>query len=381
MSLQTQDFTTLVQNQVAAAQAESASLLDFTTGSVLLSLIEANTSGVALWIQALILQLLAITRLSTSQGIDVDTWVGDFGLTRLPSVAATGTVTFSRFTDTAQAVILADPTPALSTQVQTPDGTQTFYVTIDSTNVNYNAALGGYVIQAGTPSIDVPVQDLAPGTGGNVAVGALSVLVTPTPFVDTVTNASTFSNGVNEETDAALRVRFVAYLASLSRATKSAIGYAITSVQQGLTYTLTENQHYAGGTDYGYFYVVVDDGSGTPSNDLIANVAASIELYRGATIAYGVFAPVVTTANVAMTITVGAGYIHDVVAAQVQAAIQIYINALPVGSTLFYTHVIAIAYETSAGITNVSNITINSGTSDITADQKHVIKAGTVTIS
>ena len=73
MPLQTQDFTTLVRNQVAAAQAESSALLDFSAGSVLLSIIEGNTSAVALWLQGLILQLLAVTRLSTSTDNDVDT--------------------------------------------------------------------------------------------------------------------------------------------------------------------------------------------------------------------------------------------------------------------------------------------------------------------
>lgn len=381
MPLQTQDFTTLVRDQVAAAQAESSSLLDFTTGSILLALIEANTSGVALWLQGLILQLLSVTRLATSQDDDVDSWVGDFGLTRLPAVPSTGQVTFARFTNTSQAVVLANATPSLSTQVQTADATQTFYVTIDTTNINYNSALGGYVIQSGTTSINVPVQALVSGSGGNVSAAAISTLITSTPFVDTVTNASPYSNGIDEETDAALRTRFVAYLASLSRATKTAIGYAINSVQQGLTYTLTENQNYANQTDYGYFYVVVDDGSGTPSSQLLSNVSAAIELYRGATIVYGVFAPIVTTANFALTITVSAGYIHDTVAAAVKAAIQTYINALPVGATLFYTQVISVAYDTSVGITNVTGLTLNSGTSDITADNQHVIKAGTGTVS
>lgn len=381
MPLQTEDFTTFVRDQVTAAQAESSALLDFTTGSILLALIEANTSGVALFLQALILQLLSITRLSTSQNEDADTWVGDFSLERLPSVPATGQVTFSRFTNTSQAVVLANAIPANSTQVQTADATQTFYVTIDTTNINYNSALGGYVIQAGTSSINVPVEAVVAGSGGNVAAAAISTLITPTPFVDTVTNASPFSNGIDEETDSAMKARFVAYIASLSRATKTAVSYAVSSVQQGLTFSHTENQNYAGQTSYGYFFVVVDDGSGTPSDALLASVSAAIELYRGDTIVYGVFAPVVTTANVNLTITVGSGYVHDTVAELVESAIQKYINSLSVGATLYYTQLIAVAYETSPGITNVSDLTINSGTSDLVADVKHVIKSGTVSVN
>lgn len=381
MPLQTQSYAQLVQNQVAAAQAESSSLLDFTTGSVLLSLIEANTSAVALWMQGLLLQLLAVTRLSTSTGNDVDTFVNDFGLTRLPAVAATGTVTFARFTATAQAVILADPTPANSTQVQTADGTQTFYVTIDTSNINYNASLGGYILTANTVSIDVPVQANTAGAGGNVASGAISVLTTPIPYVDTVTNASSFTTGLDQETDAALKARFVQYLASLARATKAAIGYAITSVQQGLTYSLTENELYNGDTNYGYFYVVVDDGTGTPPDQLLANVTAAVDQYRPCAVMFGVFAPIITTANVEMTIAVATGYTSSVIATDVQSAIESYINALGVGVSLPYTRLMQIAYDVSVGITEVSSVTLNSGTSDLTADNKHVIRSGTITIN
>lgn len=381
MALQTQDFTTLVSNQVAAAQAESTALLDFSTGSVLLALIEANTSAVALWLQALILQLLSVTRLATSQASDVDSWVGDFGLTRLPAVAATGTVTFSRFTNTQQAVIIANATPSLSTQVQTADGTQSFYVAIDTTNINYNAALGGYVIQAGTSSISVPVQANVAGSGGNVLTGAISTLITPTPFVDTVTNASPFTNGLNQELDAALKARFPLFIASLSRATKSAIGYAIQSTQQGLSYTLTENQSYAGQTEYGYFYVVVDDGSGNPPTQLLNNISSAIDQYRAASVTFGVFAPVVTTVNVVVTITVDANTTHSAAAVIVQNAISTYINSLAVGQTLYYTQLINAIYDADVDITNVTGLTLNGGTSDITADSKHIIKVGTITIN
>jgi uncharacterized phage protein gp47/JayE len=381
MPLQTQSYSQLVQNQVAAAQAQSSSLLDFTAGSVLLSLIEANTSGVALWEQGLILQLLAVTRLATSVGSDVDSFVGDFGLTRLPAVASTGLVTFSRFTNTAQAVVLANATPADSTQVQTADGTQTFYVTIDTSNPDYNSALGGYIITAGTTSIQVPVQANTAGAASNVAAGAISVLTTTIPYVDTVTNETTFSNGLDQETDDALKARFVAYLASLARATKTAIGYAINSVQQGLTYSLTENENYNGDTSYGYFYVVVDDGTGAPSDQLLENVNAAIDAYRACTVMFGVFAPIVVTADIEMTITVAAGYTEDVIAADVVTAIETYINALGVGVSLPYTRLMQIAYDVSPGITQVTGVTINSGTADLDATNQDVIRSGTVTVN
>ncbi|MFX7996843.1 baseplate J/gp47 family protein, partial [Acinetobacter baumannii] len=90
--------------------------------------------------------------------------------------------------------------------------------------------------------------------------------------------------------DTALRTRFIAYVASLSKATKNAVGYAITSLKQGLVYSLVENQTYAGATQYGYFYVVVDDGTGSPSSTLLATVANAIDAVRPLTSTFGVFA-------------------------------------------------------------------------------------------
>ena len=55
------------------------------------------------------------------------------------------------------------------------------------------------------------------------------------PGIDSVTNASGTQNGIDAEPDAAFRVRFVDFIASRSRATLSSIGYAVSSIQQGLS--------------------------------------------------------------------------------------------------------------------------------------------------
>ena len=223
---QTFSFSQLVSNIAAVVQGAASSLVNFTPGSILLSVAQA-TSAVVLWLQAIILQVLTLTRASTSQGSDLDSFMADFGLARLAATFATGQVTFARFTATQQAVV------PIGSTVQTSDGSQNFTVTIDTTNSAYNASLGGYALISGTPSISVPVRDTVAGSGGNVQAAAIAVITTPIPGVDTVTNAAPYTNGIDAETDAALRIRFVAYLASLSKATRAAIGYAITSVQQG----------------------------------------------------------------------------------------------------------------------------------------------------
>jgi hypothetical protein len=372
MAISTRDFATFVRDQVTSIQASSSRLVNFTVGSILRALVEAN-SAVGLWFQGLIIQLFAAMRASTATDSDLDTWMADFGVIRLTAVAANGNVTFSRFTPTMQALI------TFGSLVKTADGSQSYTVAADTTNPAYTSS--GYVIAASTSSLTVPVVASTAGAAGNALTGQVTVLGQAIQYVDTVTNAANFANGAEAETDVQLRARFILYLASLAKATKGAVGDAITSVKAGATYSFVENQQYSGATDYGYFYVVVDDGTGTPTSDFLNSVSNAIEAVRADGIRFGVFAPVVENATVVMTATIAAGY--DAVATKALAAATVtsYINSLQLGQALPYTRLAQIAYDASPGITNITGVTLNSGTSDLAATSKQVVKAISVTVN
>lgn len=374
MAITFKDFNTLVSDQVASLQAGARILLDYTVGSVIRSIVEANAS-IALWMQSLMASLLQAMRASTAVASDLDSWMADYGVTRLAAAFASGNVTFSRFTTTQQAVV---PVGAV---VQTADGSQKFTVTLDSTNAAYSAGLGGYVIGIGVASVNVPVLAQTAGILANVVIGGINSIAGSIVGVDTVSNASAFTSGAAAETDAALRVRFVAYVASLSKATKTAVAFAVTSLQAGMSYALVENLTYAGGAQNGYFYVVVDDGTGAPSGTLLTSVANAIEAVRPVTSTFGVFAPVLQNATVAMTATIAAGYDPVATKALAVAALKAYINALPLGTSLPYSRLAQVAYSASPGITNVTAITLNGGTADLAATSQQVIKWLAVTVS
>ena len=309
-TLSTQDFTTLVRNMVTAVQAGANTLINLNVGSVLRAILEA-VAGVNLWLQGLIIYTLTLTRGATSVGSDLDSWVADYGLARLSAVAASGQVTFSRFTNTTQAII---PVGAV---VQTADGSQSFTVIADTTNSAYNATLGGFVVAASVSSLAVTVTAVNAGSQGNVGAATITSISNAISGIDTVSNAAAFANGIDAETDIALRIRFVLYLASLSKGTKTAIGSAIANVQQGIQYKLVENYDYNGTLDYGFFYAVIDDGTGYPSSTLLSTVSNAIDAVRGLTTRFAVFAPVVVTATPTMVLTTGSGYNHTTVVGQV----------------------------------------------------------------
>jgi len=374
MALTSQDFPTIVRNSVAAIQARTTALLDLTIGSVLRAILEANAT-VVLWLQGLILQLLSNTRAATSAGAALDSFFADFGFLRLAAVSASGVVTFARFTNTYQAVI------PVGTLISTGDGTQQFIINADTTNGAYNAGLNGFVIAPGVSSVNVTATAVTVGTGANALVGLISLITQPIPYVDTVTNGAAFTNGVNAESDAAFRTRFIAYIQSLNLATKAAVGYAVTSLQSNMSYVLVENFTYGGVSQPGYFYVVVNDGTGAPGSTILNSVSNAINLVRPFTSTFGVYAPVTTAANVAMTIVTASGYIHATVAAQVQSAISAYLGSMAIGQSLSFSRLAQIAYDTSPGITNVTGVTLNALTADINPTNQQLVIAGTVTVA
>ena len=374
MQLSLQTFTSLVQNMAAAVQSATSQLLDLTIGSVTRSIIEANAS-VGLWMQWLILQVLQSTRAATSGGADLDSWMADMTLTRLPPIAATGLVTFSRFTPIAPALI---PAGAL---VRTADGSQIFSVTADVSNPAWTAASNGYSVPVGLATLSVPVTAQTAGKAGNVQTGAITLMATAIPGVDSVVNTAALQNGLDAESDAALRLRFQNFVLSRSRATPLAITYAVTSIQQGLDCSVLENQDAAGNLRVGNFVVTVDDGSGTPSANLLSVVSTAIEAVRPVGSSFTVQPPIVITVNPTLVITVSAGVVKGDVAVLVTDAISGYINTLPIGVGLPITKLAQLAYEASPGISNVNQILVNGAAGDITPSAMSVIKAGIVAVN
>jgi uncharacterized phage protein gp47/JayE len=374
MAVSVQNFVTLVENQVAAAQGFCKTLIDFTIGSILRALVEANAAQ-GLFLQAQALQVAALTRAATSQGSDLDSFFADFGFERLAASFSSGNVTFARFTYTAQALL------SVGAIVQSFDGSQQFTVLADPTNAAYNASLSAYVVPAGTPGITVLAQSNTAGSAANVAAGTITQIVTSGLSFDSVTNASPFEGGADAETDPAFRARFALWLSSLSKATRTAILYAVNSVQAGLSQSLVENTTYSGTATSGYFYDVVDDGSGSPPSSLLSAVSTAIDNTRALGISFSVFTPTTITANVGMTIATASGYTHSAVTALVQAALTTYIHSLGLGVGLSYSRLAQVAYDASSGVTNVTAITLDGGTADLAATNQQRITAGVMTVS
>jgi uncharacterized phage protein gp47/JayE len=374
MQLSLQNFSTLMEGMAASVQGAASSLVDLTVGSVLRAILEAN-AAVALWLQWLIVQVLAATRLATSSGADCDSFGADFGFMRLPAVAASGQVTFARFSATGTAVVPAGMTVAAM------GNAQSFVVFADTANAAYDAAAGGYVMMPGSSSVNATVVASVAGAAGNVQPGMIALMSTAVAGVDTATNATALTGGMDAESDTAFKARFGNFLASLSRATNVSIGAAIEALQQGLSYSITENRDQADNVLMGNFVVTVDDGTGSPPATLLQTVQLAVEAIRPVGTSFAVQGPVVVQANVSVTLVTAAGTNHAAAVAAVAAAFESYIASLPIGAVLSYTKLAQLAYEASSGVTNLSGLLLNGGTADLTPPLFGVVGAGVVAVS
>ncbi|WP_298286570.1 baseplate J/gp47 family protein [Acidocella sp.] len=374
MQLTVLNFSTLVERMAAAVQGAAAALIDLTVGSVLRAILEANAS-IALWMQWLIVQVLAATRLATSTGGDCDSFGADFGFARLPAVAAAGGVTLSRYA-TAGSVVIAP-----GTGLATMQNAQAFLVVADTENAAFDAALGGYVMAAGVASVTASVVAALAGSAGNVQANTITLIASPVAGVDVVTNQNALTGGVDAESDAAFKLRFGNYLASLSKATNGAIGAAIGAIQQGLSYSIQENIDQTGAVLMGNFVITVDDGSGAPPPALLGAVQGAVDAVRPVGTSFAVQAPQVIAANVTINIVPSSASLLNAAIAAVGSAVAQYIGALPVGATMSYTRLAQIAYDASAVVSNLSALKLNGAAVDIVPTPSQVVRAGMIVVS
>lgn len=377
MQLSLPTLQSMVSGMVAAAQAAASALLDLTVGSPGRALLQASAAQWSVQ-QSNVYRVLSASRLSTSTGLDVDSFIADYGCPpREPATYATGAVTLSRY------VALGSATVLVGTTVRTADASQTYAIGADATNAVFSATLGtagGYVLQAGVASLTVPVTATVAGAGGNVVEGAISLFGTAVAGIDVVSNGAPTQGGEPGESDAAVKARFVLWIGSLDKATAQAIAAAVASVQAGLTYQIRENVAEDGSSRPGHFVVVVDDGSGAPSAVLKSAVYTAVDAVRPLCSTFSVQSPSILYVDVALTVVVSSGSKLALVA-PIEAAITGYVDTLSVGGTLSLTRVSALAYAASATISNVIGVSLNGRNVDVAAGPGVVVKARSVTVS
>jgi hypothetical protein len=376
-TLPTRSFAQIVTNIATGIQGRAAQLIDFSIGSPLRAIAE-GFAGLFLWFQAMTLGLLQSMRLSTASGTDVDTFVGDFQVYRLLNQPASGTVILSRLSISNTSVLI--PVGAL---FQTDDGSQQYAVTANPSFQGFSLAQNGYILSPNTGAITVPVQAVKPGANGNVIAGSITRFASPITGIDTVTNPASLLNGFDSEEDGSLKTRFAAFILGLSRGDFFGTEYAILSAAIEVQWTLVESFDYAGNWRPGYYYVVADDGSGSPSAAFMSAITAAVNSVRPLSIQAGTFPPIVDFVTASMSIQTALGYDHNTVTGLVAQAVENNINSLGLGNGLDFWVLSNWAY-TVPGVTGISAVLLNGISGDgasIAANEQITIKCNSCVVS
>lgn len=366
MTIQQKSIAGFTSDQIATWAAQTGTTPVFTDGDPLLAVWQSVSVQLD-FLQAQIQLVLLLARATTSVGADLDTWMAQFGFIRLPATYATGAEVFSNPNAASSSILVP-----VGSIVQTVGGGIQYAVVSDPDEPTYNVALGGYILAPGQLSLTATVEALVGGSSSNVLANTLVQFGTSLPGIASVTNPSPITNGVNAESDAAFRARFVLFLGTLAQATMSAILAAAEGVQQGLLISLLENQE-PGTTRgalaiplLGSFTVVVDDGSGDPPQSLLNAVYNAVYAVRAFSVQAFVTGPQQINTTISLAVNIVSGATTAIVIAAVQNAVAAYVNSLGPGVRLNGSAIITTALAVSGvAAVNPASVLINGAAADL----------------
>jgi hypothetical protein len=326
MAFQTKTFLSVLASMVNRARTTTTKITDYNVGSVARTLLEAPAQEID--------QLYMMMLEGLLEGIQVSVY-NSFNFPPLPAVGASGLI---RVTISVQGVAVVIPANSVFTRA---DGSLGYVSTADVS------------FPAGASFADVPVVAQQPDVVGNQPAGGTFTLATPLPGFVNAVNIAAFVNGASAETPSAQKVRFNAYVQTLSRGTTASLLYALTRLvfltddlgnvlERVATAAIFEPYLSDPVQPPGLVEAVVHNGVGATSSALVAQSLAVLNGYTDAAgdlvpgyKAAGVRVVVVAAAEIQLDVigmlTIGPTFDGPSLVAQVRAALYTYIQQIPVG--------------------------------------------------
>jgi uncharacterized phage protein gp47/JayE len=299
-----------------------------------------------------------------------------FGFNLLPSVKASGSVTFSSGTPAASDILI-------------PAGTQVATIGSSTTAEKVYETTAAATIAAGQSSVSVTVAALIAGMSGNTAANTITSLKTTISGISSITNPASISNGKDQEDEAERQARFQAFIASLTRGTAAALIYAAKMATTG-TETVRDAAVSgppatgSAGTCTVYLY---NGAKASPAASAPLIAAAQAIIDGNATTgtpgykAAGVVVTVSAATVQAVTVTVSVNKLSSAVSATVQAAvtaaINTYFDSMRIGTAFLLYELI----ERIMGTTGVYNAAVSAPAGDQAATTGRVYIPGTITVT
>jgi uncharacterized phage protein gp47/JayE len=299
-------------------------------------------------------RILTLVFAQTSSGDYLERRAYEFGITRKEGTKSTGIVLFSG----SDGVTI----PA-GTQVQTAGGL--VFSTLASALISERA-------------VDVNVQSAQVGTAYNVPAAAISLLPVQIVGVTSVTNANPTTGGSDIETDEGLlaRLQVKVQLPSTSGNVNDYKLWALSIAGVGDAKVIPLWN--GNGT---VKVILIGSDKKPAATSLVQTVIDYIETIRpvGATVTCE--AAQALNINISVSVTRDAGYSSDQVIANITSKISNYLKSVAFKTTYVSNAQIGNAIIDSAGVLDYTNLTVNSGTSNISVGPVQVAVLGTVTVN
>lgn len=342
-----------MENWVIANQDK---ITDFNEGSGITSLIEAIAQQIE--------QLYLRTKIGFIKYLPNLPFYA-FGFSKHAGTKASGTVVFSRTTPTADMVTIN-----IGTLVSTDTG------------LIFATTAQGVILPGATNSGEVPIQAYDIGANFNVPANTITTMTTPVVGVNSVTNPSSTTGGLDEEDDNSFQRRFRDYILGLGRGNVYGLRAAAMSVTGVRSASLIE--HFPPLSDIYNISLYIDDGAGNAPQELIDAVSSVIygdgtlsnPGYKPAGVNIRVLAPTKVTIGVQVRVTDTGVVSRTTMEQNIREAITNYINNLQIGEDVIYNELVQVIM----GVVGVYDILLMQPSANISIGSTQIARVGTIDI-
>ena len=279
----------------------------------------------------------------TAQGENLDHHAGMRALTRKQATRAAGVVRF--YAQNAAEIVRVIPA-----------GT----VCMTAGLVRFETAEDA-VLAAGEMWVDVPVQAVEFGQGGNVPAGSITVMAVAPVGITSCTNLVPCAGGVDEEDDESLRTRILDTFRSLPNGANAAYYRQLAMSDEAVAAAVVVSRP----RGVGSVDVVVTSHAGLPGEELLDRLRDVLNEQREIAVDVQVLAPETTPVALEVQVAVKSGYSREMVLEGVKNALNGYFNGALLGQDVLLVKLGSIVY----GCEGVENYRILSPRSDAAVER------------
>lgn len=339
---------------------------DFTPGSVAYTVLAAVAAGEDV-IGKQYYDAVLQADILTATGTNLDNRVANWGVTRKPAIAANKAFNFNKIVPATNTLTI--PAGTLITTMPAADGS-TIQFTTDQA--------GMLTVGQNTVAISATCKVPGPGIAGNLAANTPLLIGSALPGIDSVTLSDAITNGIDKESDNALRARCLSVIQNPqgggTQADYKNWALSVTGVKTAHVLPLNRGP--------GTIDIVITGPGGVPDAALIAAVQAEIDSRKPLNVDVLVIPPDAVTINSTIIITLEPGFTIEGVMPSIDTAVANYIYSVPTGGTVYNTSMAAAIISIQGILDCAITLSVSGVTNtNIVLGSEQIAISGTISVS